>query len=108
VGAFVATAHSSRWDAFAVNTTSGIAVIVKTSGAHTLYITDLIISVDVPSTVSIYSSSATGKMSLYLATKGGLAVSFNSPMVLNTAQSLCFQPSVSGSAMCYAAGYTIT
>lgn len=103
----VYTAHSSRWDAYAVNTTSGASVIVKTSGAHTLYITDLIVSVDVPSVLSLFSA-ATTKFVLYLATRGGMAVAFRSPMVLNSAQSLTFTPSVSGSAMCYAAGYSVT
>lgn len=107
VGAFVGTAHASRWDAYAVNTTSGASVIVKTSGAHTLYITDMILSVDMPARVDIFSA-ATTKLSLYLATKGGFTVSLASPMALNSAQSLTFQPSASGSSMLFAAGYTIT
>jgi len=107
VGAFVSTAHSSRWDAFAVNTTSGASTIVKTSGAHTLYITDMILSVDVPARVDIFSA-ATTKMSVYLATKGGFTVSLQSPMVLNSAQSLTFTPSASGSSSLFAAGFTVT
>ena len=109
VGAFVGTAHASRWDAFAVNTTSGASVIVKTSGANTLYVTAMLVSADVAARVDILSA-ATTKLSVYLATKGGFAlpVSMESPMVLNSAQSLTFQPSVSGSCSCWAAGYTVT
>lgn len=107
VGSVVGTAHSSRWDAYAVNTTSGASVIVKTSGAHTLYITDMVLSVDVPSRVDIFSA-ATTKMSLYLATKGGFTVALSQPMVLNSNQSLTFTPSASGSAMLFACGFTVT
>jgi hypothetical protein len=107
VGAFVGTAHASRFDAYAVNTTSGSSTIVQTSGAHTLYITDMILSCDVPSRVDIFSA-ATTKMSVYMATKGGFTVSLKSPMVLNSNQSLTFTPSASGSASLFAAGYTVT
>jgi hypothetical protein len=107
IGAVVGTAHASRFDAYAVNTTSGASVIVRTSGAHTIYITDMVLSVDVPSRVDIFSA-ATTKMSLYLATKGGFAVGLSQPMVLNSNQSLTFTPSASGSAMMFVTGYTVT
>jgi hypothetical protein len=110
VGAFVATAHSSRWNAYAVCTTSGAGLvsIVKVSGAHTLYVTDLLVSVDVPMMVTIYSSSATAMAQVYLATKGGFVFPMVTPMVLNSAQSLCIQGNLSGSVMGYSAGYTVT
>lgn len=109
VGAFVGTAHASKWDAYVVNTTSAASAIIKTSGAHTLYITSMLVSVDVPMRVDIFSA-ATTKLSVYLATKGGFAlpISPESPMVLNTAQSLTIQGGASGSCMGWAAGYTVT
>ncbi len=107
IGSIVGTAHASRWDAYAVNTTSGASVIVKTSGAHTIYVTDLLLSADVPTRIDIYSA-ATTKLTLYLATKGGFTFPMITPMVLNSNQSLTFQPAVSGSCSLYAAGYTVT
>ena len=109
IGGVVGTAHASKWDAYAVNTTSGASVIVKTSGASTLYITSMLVSVNTQCRVDVFSA-ATTKLSVYLATMGGftLPVSAESPMVLNSAQSLTFTPSVSGSAMLWAAGYTVT
>lgn len=109
VGAFVGTAHASKWNAFAVNTTSGASTIIKTSGANTLYITSLLVSVNTQCRVDLYSA-ATTLLSVYLATFGGftLPISAEAPLVLNSNQSLTFTPSVSGSAMCYAAGYTFT
>lgn len=108
--AVVCTAHGSKWDAYAVCTTSGAGLvsIVKVSGAHTLYITDVMVSVDVPMAVTLYSSTGTAKSVVYLATKGGFALSLQTPMVLNSAQSLCFQGNASGSVSCFAAGYTVT
>lgn len=106
IGAVVSTAHSSRWDAYAVVVDS-VSAIVKTSGAHTLYVTDLLVSVDVPMTVGLLSA-ATTKLTAYLATKGGFALTLKSPMVLNSNQSLMFEPLTSGSASCFAAGYTVT
>jgi hypothetical protein len=105
-GAFVGTAHASAWNASIVVTDSS-NTIVKTSGAHTIYVTDLMVSVDVPMTVRIFSA-ATFKLSVYLATKGGFVFPMATPMMLNTAQSLTITPAVSGSCCCYAAGYTVT
>lgn len=109
VGAFVGTAHGSRWNAYAVNTTSGASVIVKTSGASTLYVTSLLVSVDHACRVDLFSA-ATTQLSVYLASNGGLVlpISPEAPLVLNSNQSLTFTPSVSGSSMCYAGGYTVT
>ena len=105
-GAFVRTAHASNWNAYVVVTGSA-NTIVKTSGAHTLYVTDLMVSVDVPMTVKFFSA-ATTKCEVYLATKGGFVFPMSTPLALNTAQSLTFTPLASGSAVCYAAGYTVT
>lgn len=98
---------ATAWSAYAINTTSGASVILKTSGAHTLYITDLMVSVDVPSMVSLFSD-ATTKLVAYLATKGGFVLALRTPMALNSAQSLTFQPSASGSCAAFACGYTVT
>jgi hypothetical protein len=107
VGAFVATAHGSAWNGYAVSTTSGAATILKTSGGHTLYVTDLLFSVDVPMNIDIRSAT-TVKATVYLATKGGFVFPTATPMILNSAESLTFQPSASGSCAGYAAGYTVT
>ena len=111
VGAYVLTAHASNWSAAAISTTSGGGhAILKTSGAHTLYVTDLFVSVNVPMNVSIYSSSAAqdAKLVAYLATKGGFAINLKSPLVLTSAQSLVFIGDASGSCSAFAAGYTVT
>ena len=111
IGAVIGTAHASRWNAYAVSTTSGGGhAILKTSGAHTLYITDLMVSVDVPMNVSFYSSSAaqTPVISVFLATKGGFAFPMTTPLVITSAQSLVFIGSLSGSCAAYAAGHTVT
>ncbi len=69
----------------------------------------MLVSVDHACRVDIFSA-ATTLMSVYLASNGGftLPVSPQAPLVLSSAQSLTFVPSVSGSAMCWAAGYTVT
>ena len=111
VGAIVQTAHASNWNAFAVSTTSGGGhAILRTSGAHTLYVTDLMFSVDVPMVVNVYSSSAaqTPKITAYLATRGGFTMQLRSPLVLTSAQSLVFIGNLSGSCAAFAAGYTVT
>lgn len=107
----IATHHASNWSVCVVSTTSGGGhAILKTSGAHTLYVTDLMISVDVPMMVAIYSSSAAQapKMVVYLATKGGFVAQLKSPMILTSAQSLVFIGNASGSCAAFAAGYTVT
>lgn len=111
IGTVVATHHASNWSAAAVSVTSGGGhAILKTSGAHTLYVTDLMLSVDVPMRVDIYSSSAAqaAKMTVYLATKGGFVINIKSPLVLTSAQSLVFIGALSGSCSAFAAGYTVT
>lgn len=111
VGAVVVTHHASNWSAAAVSTTSGGGhAILKTSGAHTLYVTDLMFSVDVPMRVDVYSSSAAqaAKISVYLAAKGGFVMNLKSPMALTSAQSLVFIGAASGSLSAFAAGYTVT
>lgn len=105
--AVVSTAHSSVFNGFAVSTTSGSSVILKTSGSHTLYITDLMFSVDVPMSIDIKSDD-TVKATVYLATKGGFVFPTTTPFICNSAQSLKFQQSASGSCAGYCAGYTVT
>ena len=102
----IATAHSSKFNGYAVCTNSSNTILM-TSGAHTLYVTDLLFSVDAPMYVKIFSA-ATTKAEVYLATKGGFVFPMSTPMVLNTAQSLTFTPTVSGSCAGYCAGYTVT
>lgn len=105
----IGSASPTHWNALAINTTSGASVIVKTSGANTLYITSLLVSVDHSCRMDIFSA-ATTQLSVYLASNGGFAlpVCVESPLILNSNQSLTFTPSVSGSASCWAAGFTVT
>lgn len=101
---------STQWNSGLVTVTTsaaGVGGILKTSAANTVYVTDLIVSVDVPMNIQLRSAT-TAMAILYLATKGGMAYQFKSPMVCTTAQSLTFLPSASGSASVWAAGYTVT
>jgi len=107
VGAFVWTAHASNWSNYVIATTATNNILM-TSGAHTLYVTDMLFSVDVPMNITWYSSAATAKGIVYLATKGGFVISLRTPLALNSAQSLTFTPSASGSCAGFAAGYTVT
>lgn len=105
------THHASNWNSCIISTTSGGGhAILKTSGAHTLYVTDLMVSVDVPMMVAFYSSSAAQapKAVVYLATKGGFAFALKTPIILTSAQSLVFIGNASGSCAGFAAGYTVT
>ena len=108
-GSLFLTAHPTNWNAVVIATTSAAAgVIVQTSGAHTLYITDLLVNVAGPMSVTLCSET-TAKMYLVgLATNGGFAMNNVSPMVLNSAQSLRVVPGSSGSCSVFAAGYTVT
>jgi hypothetical protein len=106
-GGFFATHHASRWDATVVCTTSGVATVIKASGGHTLYVSDLLISVNLPMTVT-WNSATTVKGTVYLATYGGCVVNLKTPMVLNSAQSLTFTLGASGSGAAFAAGWTVT
>ncbi len=105
-GAFVQTSHASSWNAYAVATTA-VATILKTSGAHTLHITDLLFSVDVPMNIDVRSAT-TVKATVYLATKGGFVFPLQTPFICNSAESLTFLPSASGSCAGYAGGWTVT
>lgn len=107
--AIIATAHASRFQAYALATTSAAAgVIIKTSGAHTLYITDVLISVPSPMNVGVYSET-TGPIALvYLASQGGWAQSFQQPLICTTAQSLRVILSSSGTCSVTVQGYTVT
>lgn len=104
--AVINTAHASRYDAYAIATTA-TGTILKTSGAHTIFVTDLLFSVDVPMNVT-WNSATTAKGTVYLATKGGMVVNLRTPIVCNSAESLTFTPSASGSCAAMACGYTVT
>ena len=101
---------ATQWNSGLVTITTsaaGVGGILKTSGANTVYVTDIIVSVDVPMNITLRSAT-TGLAMLYLATKGGMTFTMRTPMVCTTAQSFTFIPSVSGSASVWAAGYTVT
>jgi len=104
--AIIETKHASAWNAYAVATTAA-ATILKTSGAHTLYVTDLLFSVDVPMNIVVNDGTA-AISTVYLATKGGFVFPTRTPIILTSAKSLTFTPSASGSCAGYAAGITVT
>ncbi len=109
VGAFVKTAHASRWQAYAVNVTSGASAIIKTSGAHTLYITSLFLNYTTVGVVTLMSAATT---LLTVAFSGNQQVNLMfdpvAPLTCTTAQSLTFTLSVSNSCRAFACGYTVT
>lgn len=107
-GGFVCMPNASKFNAFITATTSAAGgVIILTSGAHTLYVTDLLVSVAGPMTVSICSET-TAKAIAYLATNGGFVFNAGTPLICNTAQSLRVVCGSSGSCSVFAAGYTVT
>jgi len=107
-GGFVMTAHASRFQGFVIATTSAAGgVIVVTSGANTLYITDVLISVTGALNVALCSET-TVLAQLYLVTGGGWAQSFISPIKCNSAQSARVVLSSSGAAAISIQGYTVT
>lgn len=101
-------AHQSQVQGYVVATTSAAGgVIVITSGAHTLYITDVIVSVEGPMTVDLCSAT-TKKATVYLATNGGFVSNYINPLVLTTAQSFVVVCGSSGKCAVSAVGYTVT
>ena len=100
----------TQWNSGLVTITTsaaGVGGILKTSAANTVYVTDVLASVDVP--MNLQLRSATTVLSIvYLATKGGFTMALRTPMVCTTAQSFTFIPSLSGSASVWAGGYTVT
>lgn len=101
---FVQPTTASNLNGFAVNTNSSNTICI-TSGAYTIYVTDLLVSVNVPMNVTFFSA-ATTKAQVYLASQGGFTMGLTSPMKLNSNQSLTFTPSVSGSCSVFAAGFS--
>ncbi len=107
--AIIGTAHASRFQAYALATTSaGAGVIIKTSGASTLYVTDVLVSVPSPMTVGLYSETTGPLAQVFLAANGGWAQQFVQPLICTTAQSLRVILSSSGSCSVMVVGYTVT
>lgn len=107
--AVIGTAHASRYQAFVLATTSAAAgVIVKTSGAHTLYLTDVLVSVSGPMSVGLYSETTGPLAQAYLATFGGWVANFMQPIACSSAQSLRVICGSSGSCSVAVQGYTVT
>ena len=82
------------------------STIVITSGANTIHVTEVLISADAAMAVDL-RSEATAIARVYLAAQGGLVWPLETPLVLNSAQSLTFIQSASGSCSVTAVGYTI-
>lgn len=108
VGGFRIIAHQSRFQALVVNTTSAAAgAIIVTSGAHTLYITDYLVSVDGPMQVDLCSET-TALVTMYLATKGGAVSNQVNPVVCSSAKSFIVVCGSSGKCAVSCVGYTVT
>ena len=108
-GGIVVTGHASQFQGYVLATTSaGGGVIVVTSGAFTLYITDVLISVSGPMTAGIYSET-TGPLALgYFAANGGMALPLMQPYICTSAQSLRVICGSSGSCAVSVVGFTVT
>ena len=107
IGGVRIVAHQSKTFGYLSQTTAVNAVVI-TSGAHTLYIQDIIISVETAMNIKFFSAATTKLGPLYFATQGGTRIQFIQPMVLNSNQSLTVTPSASGTCSVYAGGYTVT
>jgi hypothetical protein len=100
--------YTSKWQAYVVATTSAAAgIIIKTSGAHTLYVTDIIVSATTPNNVQLCSET-TVLAQAYLAAQGGFAFNARTPIVCTSAQSFVVVLASSGSVAVFAAGFTAT
>lgn len=107
--AIIGTAHASRFQGYVAAITSAAAgTIVRTSGAHTLYITDVLVSVPTPMNVGLYSETTGPLAFVYLASNGGWAQSFTQPLICSSAQSLRVILSSSGSCSVSVIGFTVT
>jgi hypothetical protein len=107
VGGIRVVAHQFRVSGYLSQTTASNAIII-TSGAHTIYIQDLIISVETAMSITFYSAATVKLGPLYFATQGGTKLPLIQPMILNSNQSLTVTPSASGTLSVYAGGYTVT
>lgn len=107
-GGMVRTGHASYFTGYVVATTSAAGgVIVKTSGASTLYITDVLVAVPTPMNVQFCSETTVLAMA-YLAANGGWDHSFVEPLRCNSNQSLRVILSSSGTCSVMAIGFTVT
>jgi hypothetical protein len=108
VGGVRIIAHQSRFQSYVVATTSAAAgIIIQTSGAHTLYITDYLVSVDGPMQVDLCSET-TALVTMYLATKGGAVANMINPLVCSSAKSFIVVCGSSGKCAVACQGYTVT
>jgi hypothetical protein len=99
-------ANTNRVTAYVVATTSG--TIVLTSGAHTIYVTDFIISVPTANNPQLASAATAIMAPIYLASNGGGVSNLVNPLVCNSAQSLTVLLSSSGTCGVTVVGYTVT
>lgn len=107
-GGFILVPNASKFSAYAFNTTSAAGgVIIKTSGANTIYVTDILVSVASPMSVTLMGSG-TPLAVVYLATNGGWVQSFINPLICTSAQSFVVVCGSSGTCSVMANGYTVT
>ena len=101
--------YPNKFQAYCLATTSaGGGVIVVTSGANTIYVTDILVSVPTAMNVGLYSETTGPLVYGYLAANGGWAQNLISPVICTSAQSLRVILSSSGTCSVSVCGYTVT
>jgi hypothetical protein len=97
--------NAQRFTTYTLATTSAAGgVILKTSGANTIYVTDILVSVPTAMNVQICSET-TASMQVFLAANGGFVQDLVQPIVCNSAQSLRVILSSSGTCAVTVCGY---
>jgi hypothetical protein len=106
VSALTATV-GTNFNAYVLATTSAAGgIIVKTSGANTIYITDILVAVPTAMNVSVCSET-TVLGQVFLAANGGFVQDYVRPLVCNSAQSLRVILSSSGTCAVTVCGYVV-
>jgi hypothetical protein len=96
---------ASWWQTNVIATTSAAAgTIILTSGANTIYVTDVIVTVNGAMQVDLCSAT-TSMQTLYLDAKGGYVGNFVLPVMCTSAQSFVVVCGSSGACAVYAKGY---
>lgn len=108
VGAFVMTAHASRFQAFTVCVTSAAAgTIIRAAAANTIYVVDVNISASGAGLFTLMSD-ATAMFSVYIAATTSFNKTFWLPVNCTTAQSLRLMCPSASSHYVQVVGYTVT
>lgn len=100
-----AVSTGTSFQSYTIATTSAAGgVILRTSGANTIYVTDVLVSVPTAMNVQICSET-TAMGQVFLAANGGFVQDFTRPLICNSAQSLRVILSSSGTCAVTVCGY---